>query len=260
MPRRARWSGYHPESASVSLFSEVSPRVILLRSLSFLVIQIVFTAVFAIAALPAALLPPLPRYRFVGLWARVVMFLARHVLGIRYRVVGREHLPASGPAIIMSKHQSAWETIAFQLIFPPLSFVLKKELLRLPFFGWGLAMISPIAIDRDAGREALKDIEAQGADRLGKGFWVLIFPEGTRVKHGEKGKYNIGGAWLAAKTGAPVIPVAHNAGRLWPKHAFLKRPGEITVSIGPAIASAGKKPAVINSEVEAWIEAEMKKL
>ncbi|NTV96582.1 MAG: 1-acyl-sn-glycerol-3-phosphate acyltransferase [Thiobacillus sp.] len=188
------------------------------------------------------------------------MVLARVILGIRYRVVGLEHLPKGGPAIVMAKHQSAWETIAFQLIFPPLSFVLKKELFKIPFFGWGLAMISPIAIDRDAGREALKDIEAQGADRLAKGFWVLIFPEGTRVKHGERGKYNVGGAWLAAKSGVPVIPVAHNAGRLWPKNAFIKRPGEITVVIGPAIATAGKKPAAINSEVEAWIEAEMARL
>jgi len=234
--------------------------VIVLRSLLFLAIQIVFTAAFAIAALPAMLLAPIPRYRFIGIWARVVMFLARYLLGIRYRVVGLEHLPADGPAIVMSKHQSAWETIAYQLIFPPLSFVLKKELLKLPFFGWGLAMISPIAIDRDAGREALRDIEQQGAERMAKGFWVLIFPEGTRVKHGDKGKYNIGGAWLAVKTGTPVIPVAHNAGRLWPKNAFLKRPGEITVVIGPAIASAGKKPGALNSEVEAWIEAEMQKL
>ncbi|HEX8979897.1 MAG TPA: lysophospholipid acyltransferase family protein [Parasulfuritortus sp.] len=232
----------------------------LLRSLLFLILQSAFTVVFALSALVAVPLPPIPRYRFIGIWARVVMFLARYVLGIRYRVEGLENLPAGGPAIVMSKHQSAWETIAYQLIFPPLSFVLKKELLRIPFFGWGLAMISPIAIDRDAGREALKDIEDQGNDRLAKGFWVLIFPEGTRVKPGETGKYNIGGAWLAAKTGVPVIPVAHNAGRLWPKNAFLKRAGLISVVIGPPIATAGKKASVINAEVEAWIEAAMQKL
>jgi 1-acyl-sn-glycerol-3-phosphate acyltransferase len=232
----------------------------LLRSLLFLILQSAFTVVFALSALVAVPLPPIPRYRFIGIWARVVMFLARHVLGIRYRVEGLENLPADGSAIVMSKHQSAWETIAYQLIFPPLSFVLKKELLRIPFFGWGLAMISPIAIDRDAGREALKDIEDQGNDRLAKGFWVLIFPEGTRVKPGETGKYNIGGAWLAAKTGVPVIPVAHNAGVLWPKNAFLKRAGLISVVIGPPIATAGKKASVINAEVEAWIEAAMQKL
>lgn len=232
----------------------------LIRSLLFLAIQVVFTAVFAVAALPSALMPPLPRYRLIGIWARTMMFLARHVLGIRYRVVGREHLPAGGQAIVMAKHQSAWETIAFQLIFPPVSFVLKKELLNIPFFGWGLRLISPIAIDREAGREALRDIEAQGAHRLAQGFWVLIFPEGTRTRYGEQGKYNIGGAWLATRTGVPVIPVAHNAGRLWPKNAFLKRPGEITVVVGPMIESAGKKPAALNAEVEAWIEAAMQTL
>ncbi|TCJ15565.1 1-acyl-sn-glycerol-3-phosphate acyltransferase [Parasulfuritortus cantonensis] len=204
---------------------------------------------------------PVPRYRVIRHWARTMLVVARYVLGIHHRVEGLEHLPAPGsPAIVMAKHQSAWETIAFQCIFPPLSFVLKRELLAIPFFGWGLRLISPIAIDRDAGREALKDIEQQGADRLAKGFWVLIFPEGTRVKPGEQGKYNIGGAWLAARTGVPVVPVAHNAGRLWPKNAFVKRPGEITVVIGPAIATAGKKASAINAEVEAWIEAEMARL
>lgn len=233
----------------------------LLRSLLFLILQSAFTVVFVVVAIVALPLPPLRRYRFMGFWARVVVFLARYILGIHHRVIGAEHLPAAGqPAIVMSKHQSAWETIAFQLIFPPISFVLKKELLKIPFFGWGLAMISPIAIDRDAGREALRDIEEQGADRLAKGFWVLIFPEGTRVKHGETGKYNIGGAWLAAKSGVPVVPVAHNAGRLWPKNALVKHPGEITVVIGPAISTSGKKASAINAEVEAWIEAEMKNL
>ncbi len=234
--------------------------MIVLRSLLFLLLQSVFTIAFVVLAIVAVPLPPLARYRFIGIWARVVMVMARYILGIEHRVIGLENLPVGGPAIVMSKHQSAWETIAFQLIFPPLAFVLKKELLRIPFFGWGLAMISPIAIDRAAGRKALKELEAQGEARLAKGFWVLVYPEGTRVKPGETGKYNIGGAWLAAKTGAPVIPVAHNAGRLWPKGAFLKHPGRVTVVIGPAIATAGKKAAAINAEVEAWIEAEMLKL
>jgi len=234
--------------------------VIFLRCLLFLLLQSVFTVLFVALAVVAVPLPPLPRYRFIGIWARVVIVMARYILGIDHRVIGLENLPSGGPALVMAKHQSAWETIAFQLIFPPLAFVLKKELLRIPFFGWGLAMISPIAIDRAAGRKALKELEVQGEARLAKGFWVLVYPEGTRVKPGETGKYNIGGAWLAAKTGAPVIPVAHNAGRLWPKGAFLKRPGEITVVIGPAIATAGKKAAAINAEVEAWIEAEMARL
>lgn len=233
--------------------------MILLRSSVFAVIQAVFTVVFGLLALLAWPLPRLARYRVITLWGRFVIWLARVLLGIRYRVEGLEHLP-SGSAVILAKHQSAWETIAFQQIFPPLSFVLKRNLLYIPFFGWGLALFSPIAIDRAAGREALRQIEEQGRRRLQQGFWVLIFPEGTRMAPGEQGKYQIGGAWLAAKAGAPVVPVAHNAGEVWPKNAFLKRPGTITVRIGPPIASAGRKPAEVLAETEAWIETEMKRL
>jgi 1-acyl-sn-glycerol-3-phosphate acyltransferase len=231
----------------------------LLRSVLFLLLQIALTIPFGLLVLFLLPLPRLPRYRFITLWGRVVIFLARQVLGIRYRVTGLENLP-QGPAVLMAKHQSAWETIAFQQIFPPLSFVLKKSLLRIPFFGWGLAAFSPIAIDRGAGREALKQIETQGRERLRQGFWVLVFPEGTRVAPGETGTYQIGGAWLAAKTGAPVVPVAHNAGRCWPRNAFIKHPGEITVVIGPTIASAGRKAGEVLAEAQAWIETTMQGL
>lgn len=231
----------------------------LIRSLVFLLLQILITVPFGLLAVFLLPLPRLPRYRFITLWGRMVIFLARWVLGIRHRVVGLEHLPA-GPAVILAKHQSAWETIAFQQIFPPLSFVLKKSLLHIPFFGWGLALFSPIAIDRAAGREALKQIEAQGKERLAQGFWVLVFPEGTRTAPGEVGNYQIGGAWVAAKAGVPVVPVAHNAGRLWPKNAFIKHPGEITVVIGPAIPTQGRKPGEVLAQTQAWIEATMEAL
>ncbi|MCU0840401.1 MAG: 1-acyl-sn-glycerol-3-phosphate acyltransferase [Thiobacillaceae bacterium] len=227
-----------------------------LRSLLFALIQATITIPYGLAALLLRPLPPLTRYRLVKWWARLMMWLARRVLGIRYRVEGLEHLP-HGPCVVLSKHQSAWETIAFQLFMPPLSFVLKKELLRIPFFGWGLAMTSPIAIDRNAGREALKVLETQGRERLAGGFWVLVFPEGTRVKPGERGRYNVGGAWLAVKAGVPVLPVAHNAGRLWGKNAFMKYPGEVSVIIGAPISTAGRKPAEVNAEAEAWIEGHM---
>lgn len=233
--------------------------MIFLRSALFAAIQAVATVVFSGLILLAAPIPRLPRYRLITGWGRFVIWLARVVLGIRYRVEGLEHLPKL-PSVVLSKHQSAWETIAFQQIFPPLSFVLKRELLFVPFFGWGLALFSPIAIDRAAGREALRQIEERGKQRLRQGFWVLIFPEGTRMPPGERGRYQIGGAWLAAKAGAPVVPVAHNAGELWPKHAFLKRPGMITVRIGPPIATAGRKPAEVLAETEAWIEAQMGQL
>jgi len=230
-----------------------------LRSVLFFVLKAVFTVPFVLCVLPLFFLPPLPRYRVIALWGRVVIWLARVILGIRFRVEGLEHRPHA-PSVVLSKHQSAWETIAFQQIFPPLSFVLKKSLLQIPFFGWGLALFSPIAIDRAAGREAMKQVETQGKERLRAGFWVLVFPEGTRVAPGEKGNYQVGGAWLASKAGVPVVPVAHNAGRCWPKNAFVKQPGEITVLIGPPIPTAGRKATQVLAETEAWIESAMLRL
>jgi 1-acyl-sn-glycerol-3-phosphate acyltransferase len=199
------------------------------------------------------------RYRLISGWSRLVIRLARWILGIEWRVEGRENLP-SRPAVILSKHQSAWETMAFQLIFPPQVLVLKRELLWIPFFGWGLALMSPIAIDRARGRSALRDIARRGRERLAQGFWVVIFPEGTRVHVGEKREYQQGGAWLAAQCGVPVVPVAHNAGRLWPRNAFLKSPGTVTVRIGPPIPTAGRDAKQISAEAEAWIEGEQRTL
>ncbi|MGQ9686513.1 MAG: lysophospholipid acyltransferase family protein [Thiobacillaceae bacterium] len=230
-----------------------------LRSLLFALIQAIVTIPYGLLAPLLYPLPPLARYRVMTPWARFIIWLARWVLGIRYRVLGLEHLP-KGPCVVLSKHQSAWETIAFQTFMPPLSFVLKKELLKIPFFGWGLAMTSPIAIDRNAGREALKTLEEQGMRRLAQGFWVVIFPEGSRMPPGVRGKYNVGGAWLAVKAGVPVLPVAHNAGRLWGRNAFIKRAGEVTVVIGPPIPTAGRKATEVNAEAEEWIERQMESL
>lgn len=227
-----------------------------LRSTLYTLIQIVVTLPYALIALATFPLPPLSRYRIISGWAHLMLFLLRIICGVRYRVLGAEHIPTI-PSIVLSKHQSAWETLAFQQIFPPQVWVLKKELLRIPFFGWGLAMTSPIAIDRSSGKGALKQIVKQGRDRLGQGFWIVIFPEGTRIAPGEKGKYGIGGAWLATHTSAPVVPVAHNAGEFWSRNAFVKLPGTITVSIGAPIDSTGMEPGELNAKVEAWIEAEM---
>jgi 1-acyl-sn-glycerol-3-phosphate acyltransferase len=178
---------------------------------------------------------------------------------LRYRVIGRENIPDQ-PCVVLAKHQSAWETIAFQAILPPQIWVLKRSLLRLPFFGWALWALKSIAIDRSAGREALKQLVSQGKDRLARGLWVVIFPEGTRTAPGERSKYHIGGAWLATHTGATVLPVAHNAGEFWRKNSLLKHPGIITVSIGPAINATGMKADELNKQVEDWIEGEMPRL
>jgi 1-acyl-sn-glycerol-3-phosphate acyltransferase len=181
------------------------------------------------------------------------------ICGIRYRVIGAEHIPAE-PCIILAKHQSAWETLAFQAIFPPHVWVLKRELLRVPFFGWGLAMLSPIAIDRASGARALMPTLEQGRERLRDGFCIVIFPEGTRVAPGKRGTYHPGGAWLAIKTGVPVLPVAHNSGEFWPRNAFLKYPGLITVRIGPPIPPRGLEPEALIARVEEWIETDAPRL
>ena len=227
-----------------------------LRSTLYSLLQIIITPLYFLIILAAFPLPPIRRYRITSGWAHIMLFLLRLICGIRYRIIGVEHIPAA-PSIILSKHQSAWETLAFQQIFPAQVWVLKKELLRVPFFGWGLALTSPIAIDRSSRKAALKQIVEQGKDRLKQGFWIVIFPEGTRIAPGKKGKYGIGGAWLATHTGAPVVPVAHNAGEFWGRNSFLKLPGTITVSIGEPIDPAGMEPGDLNTRVEAWIEAEM---
>ena len=233
--------------------------MILLRSWILALAMLVLTPPFALIALCTFPFPPLTRYRIITQWTNIVLWAVEHICGIKYQVLGAENIPAQ-PAVILSKHQSAWETMALQQIFPPQSFVLKRELLLVPFFGWGLAMISPIAIDRSAGKAALKQLLKQGKERLIQGFYIVIFPEGTRIAVGKKGKYQIGGAWLANHTHAPVVPVAHNAGEFWRRNAFLKYPGTITVSIGPPIDPTGLTPGEINERVENWIEGEMRRL
>jgi 1-acyl-sn-glycerol-3-phosphate acyltransferase len=233
--------------------------VIYLRSTLFTIGIWLFTPVFALVALLVFPFPPLTRYRFVSIWARNMLWWLRITCGTQYRVIGAENIPTT-PGLILAKHQSMWETLAFQEIFPPQVWVLKRELLWVPFFGWGLALTSPIAINRGAGSRALKQMGTQGKDRLQKGFHILIYPEGTRMAPGQRGKYHIGGAWLAHHTQSAVIPVAHNAGEFWGKHQFLKKPGTITVSIGKPMDSTGLKPDALNQQVENWIEAEMGKL
>ena len=232
---------------------------VLLRSCLFAAFQIVITPPFAVISLLTFPFDPFTRYRVITTWTRLVLWGAETICGIRYRVLGAENVPAQA-CVVLSKHQSAWETLAFQVICPPQVYVIKRELLWIPFFGWGLAMLSPVAIDRTAGMRALKQMLAQGKDRIARGFWIIVFPEGTRIAPGARGTYQTGGAAIAVHAGAPVLPVAHNAGTCWGRHAFRKYPGTITVSIGKPIDSRGKKAAALTREVETWIETEIPRL
>ena len=230
--------------------------MIFLRSLVFLISLVLLTPPYSLIALLTFPLPVIARYRVISFWSRIVLWLLRVLCGIRYQVRGHENIP-SAPSIILCKHQSAWETLALQSVFPPQTWVMKRSMLLVPFLGWGLAMLRPIAIDRSAGRAALKQVTEQGRERLQRGLWSVIFPEGTRVAPGTVGRYGIGGAWLATHTGALVVPVAHNAGEYWARNALRKIPGTITLSIGAPIDPAGLKPAELNEKAQAWIEGEM---
>lgn len=228
--------------------------------MAFLTITVIPYAIFC------SLCAPLPlswRYTITIGWPKLALWGARWILGIRYRVIGAEKLPQDrvSPLIILSKHQSAWETLFFAARMPrDVVFVYKKELHKVPFFGWGLALLSMIPIDRRRGREAFSQVVAIGGQRLREGRWPVLFPEGTRVAPGQVGRYKLGGAILACKTGTPVIPVAHNAGERWPRQAFIKTSGWVTVSFGPLIDPSGLTPHQLNHQVQEWIETEMRRL
>ncbi|MDT8404084.1 lysophospholipid acyltransferase family protein [Sulfuriflexus sp.] len=225
----------------------------LFRSLLFSAGMILITVFYAIPSTLGYFLPYRPRYRLVSVWHRAVLRWLELTCGIDYKVEGLENIPRDQAGIIFSRHESTWETLALTKIFPPQAWVLKRELLWIPFFGWALAVLEPIAIDRNAGRKAINQIIDQGLSRLGAGRWIVVFPEGTRLAPGQTKKFGVGGALLAARSGYPVLPVAHNAGEFWPKRGFLKKPGTIRIVIGKPIASKGRKAAEINAEAEQWI-------
>lgn len=213
--------------------------------------------------LAALLVWPLPfrmRYNIITLWNRFALLIAKYIAGINYTIIGLDNIPKGTPYVVLCKHQSAWETIFTQIYFKPLSTVLKRELLRIPFFGWGLALLKPIPIDRSKPRDALRKIHKEGLERIADRINVLIFPEGTRIPSGQAGNYARGGAEIACVTGAPVLPVAHNAGELWPVSQILKIPGTITVVIGKPIPTAGRNSKELTEEVKAWIENEIRNM
>lgn len=230
-----------------------------LRSALFLLGGLAITSVFGILV-PAA--GPVSRrlaFAFASTYATCMLKWVEWTCGIACEVQGWENVP-DFPVVLMSKHQSAWETIFIESRFPPQCWIVKKELLWLPFVGWGLKAIRCIAIDRASGQSAREQVVAQGARRLKEGMGIAIFPEGTRIAPGKRGRYGIGGPLLATRTGTPILPMAHNAGELWGRYAFRKRAGVVKVVVGPLIRTEGRDPISVSKEVEAWIEGEMRRI
>ena len=230
-----------------------------LRSLLFSIVMIVVTMVVSTIGILSLPLPFKIRWHIIRLWAVLNLWAVEYICGIKYEVSGLENIPP-GPAVIFSKHSSTWETMALQHFFPPQVYVIKRELLWIPFFGWGIAVLNPIAIDRSSGHSAIRQVVDKGTERLKRGEWIVIFPEGTRVRPGEKKRYKMGGAILAAESGYPIVPVAHNAGYYWQKGQFIKKPGTIKVVIGPVIPVTERKPEEIIKDVENWIESTMERI
>jgi 1-acyl-sn-glycerol-3-phosphate acyltransferase len=230
--------------------------IAILRSLlhfSGMALSTVFIAPLVLLSFP---LPFQYRYGISKLWTKFNIWWLRQTCGINYKIIGSENLPKHA-VVILAKHQSTWETIFLHQYLPPLTWVIKKELVSIPLFGWSLASLQPIAINRRSVKIAIKQILEQGKHYLDAGRWVLIFPEGTRTAPGERKRYHTGGARLAAKSGYPVLPIAHNAGKYWPKHGLRKQPGTVTIVFGPLIETKGRTPQEVNDLAEHWIENTM---
>jgi 1-acyl-sn-glycerol-3-phosphate acyltransferase len=230
-----------------------------IRSLVFMASSVLLLPPFIVTLFLLCWLPKRALRRFSMIMVVITAALVRYVLRIDYRLTGAENIPA-GPCVILCKHQSAWETIFLQYIFKWTAFVYKRELHWVPFLGWGLAIMPFVAIDRGAGKDALFQVAARGTQRIREGYSIVVFPEGTRVAPGTQKRYKIGGAYLAKQANVPAVPVALNSGELWPRQAFIKRSGTVTVSIGPAIDPSEFSAEDINRRAEEWIETEMRRI
>ena len=230
-----------------------------LRSLAFALFQMIVTPLYAVSVMLLGWLPPVPRYRYITGWCALNLWAARWICGIESRVIGRENLPST-PHIVACKHSSTWETLFLSRLLPPLAYVAKKELLSLPFFGWAFRLASPITIDRKAGQDAMRQVSEQGRERFAQGFWIILYPEGTRIRAGTRVRYKTGAARLAMQMNVPILPIAHNAGWLWPKGVMGKRSGVVTLSIGKPIAPDAMDANELMLAVETWIEDEVARL
>ena len=212
----------------------------------FFLVMIILTVIFATGVILSFPFPRSVGYWFAKTYAHWIMACLKFLCRLDFTVEGREHIPAQ-PSVVYLRHESMWETVAELTIFPRQCWVFKKELLWVPFFGWGIKILSPIAIDRKAGRSALRQVVEQGKQKLAEGIWVMVFPEGTRIAPGETKRYGLSGAVLAVEAGCAIVPVAHNAGDFWPRRGFLKKPGTVRMVIGPPIKTENRKPEEVSA-------------
>lgn len=233
--------------------------MIWLRSLAYTILLFVTILVYSVAVIVSGAFGPRRSFAVTRSWANVNLWLLETVCGLRFSVEGTENIPDHN-VIVFIKHQSVFETIWPFTRFPVTSFVLKRELMWIPLLGWALHVIKPIAINRSAGGSAVRQVVRQGRERLAAGRWVIVYPEGTRVPPGKTRRYGVSGALLASETGYAILPIAHNAGDFWPRRGLRKRPGKITIVIGPPIEPADKSPAEINQEAQSWIEGTMARI
>ena len=220
---------------------------------------VVSTVVFALLAPLTAPLPYRARYRFITRWSRFNLWWLGVACGLRFVVEGAGNLPREA-SVVLCRHESMWETLALQTLFAPQTWLLKRSLLRVPFFGWGLALLRPIAIDRASGQDAIRALVREGGRCLDDGAWVVVFPEGTRLAPGEFRPFQRGGAFLAKRTGRAIVPVAHNSGDFWQRRRFIKRPGTIRLVIGPAIDTGDASPTELNRRAEEWIQERVRSI
>lgn len=237
--------------------SPINRALLVIRSIIFYLIFVLVTIVYSsLCLLIGPFLPFKKKHALIAFWGQLFLWLIELICGVKYRIRGREFI-GNEPAVVMSKHQSDWETYAFLTLFNPQSTVVKKELFAVPFFGWALKLKDAIGIDRSQKTSALKQLIEQGTTNIEKGCWIMVFPEGTRTAPGESSTYSPGGALLAQKAHVAITPIAHNAGELCPPRGYIKYPGTIDVVIGPKISTEGKKAKAIMEEVETWIRSTM---
>lgn len=230
--------------------------MLVLRSLAFQAYFFVSVVVFSLIVFVCWIFPYPVRYEIARVWGKGMLWAGRFFCGLDYSIEGLENLP-DRPSVVLSKHSTVFETYTQLVFLPRQTWVAKRELSWIPIFGWGLATLKPIAINRRAGGTAVAQVIRQGRERLAEGTWVTIFPEGTRMPPGETRRYGVSGAALAHDVGCPIVPIAHNAGEFWPRRSIIKRPGQIRMVIGPPIEPGERTPKQTNRVVQQWIESQM---